>query len=276
MAKRIYQIADLHIPPYKRIEMYSEQLNRIVSMISEDFAKSGLDESEVRIVICGDLVDSKNLVTNELNITASKFIRNLSNIAKVICIAGNHDLIESNTARIDTLTGLFETAEFSNAVFADMILNYESGIIVDDNIVWALYSFYDNFNRPDIEIARAENPDNTVIGLFHGMIVGSKLYNGFVADVGSNKKIFKGCDFVLAGHIHKRQEIKNGSCKIVYSGSPIQKDYGEPITQHGYAVWDVENKSYEFVDVPSEYGYYDFMIKSIDDFDNDKEKLVNL
>ena len=146
--KRIYQIADVHIPTYQRLEMYSSVLETLVESIEEDARNSGLEQDEMRIVICGDLVNSKNVVTNELNVFASSFIRRLSSIAKVICIAGNHDLVESNTSRTDTLTAIFQTAQFDNATFLDMELGYESGIAYDDNITWALYSFYDNFRKP--------------------------------------------------------------------------------------------------------------------------------
>lgn len=275
MIKRIYQIADVHIPTYQKLEMYSEQLQKLIDNIEEDANKSGLSPDEMRIVICGDLVNSKNNVTNELNVFASSFIRQLSSIAKVICIAGNHDLVESNVSRTDTLTAIFQTAQFDNAVFLDMELGYESGIVYDDDITWALYSFYDGYRKPDINNAIKEKPDNKVLGLYHGQIVGTKLYNGFISDSGQDADIFKGCKYVLAGHIHKRQSIKKGDCEIVYSGSVLQKDYGESITQHGYVIWDLTEDKYEFVDIPSEYGYYDFTINSIEDIKNNNEKLNN-
>lgn len=275
MIKRIYQIADVHIPTYQRLEMYAVQLEKLVNNISDDAARSGLKPEEMRIVICGDLVNSKNIVTNELNVFASSFIRQLSSIAKVICIAGNHDLIESNTSRTDTLTAIFQTAQFENAVFLDMELGYASGIVYDEDIIWALYSFYDDYNKPDIENARQEKPDSKVFGLYHGQIVGTKLFNGFVSDCGQGSDIFEGCDYVLAGHIHKRQSIRKGGCEIVYSGSVVQKDYGESLTQHGYVVWDLVDNEYHYVDIPSEYGYYDFSINSIEDISNNNEKLNN-
>lgn len=273
--KRIYQIADTHIPTYQRLDMYTEQLNKLINSIEEDSAKSGLKPEEMRIVICGDLVNSKNIVTNELNLFASMFIRKLSNIAKVICIAGNHDLVESNTSRVDTITALFETAQFDNAVFLDLELEYESGIVYDDDVTWALYSFYDDYKRPDIEGARKVKPENKVFGLYHGQVVGTKLYNGFIADDGQGADIFDGCDYVMAGHIHKRQGIRKGDTEIVYSGSVVQKDYGESLTQHGYVIWNLEKDEYEFVDIPSDYGYYDFTVTSLEDIKDDKEVLNN-
>ena len=273
--KRIYQLSDIHIPTYQKLDIYSEQLNKVITSISEDAKKSGLQPEEMRIVICGDLVHSKNIVTNELNVFVSLFIRQLSSIAKVICFAGNHDLIASNTSRTDTLSAIFQTAQFDNALFLDMMLNYESGIVYDDNVTWALYSIFDDFNTPDIENSKNEYPDNTVIGLYHGTITGTKLFNGFVSDDGNSPELFEGCDCVMAGHIHKRQKLRYGDCPIVYAGSTIQQNYGESITQHGYVVWDLENDTNDFVDIPSDYSYIDMTINSIEDIANDKEIINN-
>lgn len=275
MIKKIYQLADIHIPTYQKLDIYAEQLEKIINSISEDVAKSNLQPDEVRIVICGDLVHSKNIVTNELNVFVSLFLRQLSSIAKVICFAGNHDLIASNTSRTDTLSAIFQTAQFDNALFLDMMLNYESGIIYDNNITWALYSIFDDFKAPDITSSKEETPNNMVIGLYHGTVVGSKLYNGIINDSGSTSELFEGCDYVMAGHIHKRQELKHGDCTIVYAGSVIQQNYGESITQHGYVIWDIENNTHDFVDIPLEHNYIDVSINNIDDILNDKETLNN-
>ena len=275
MIKKIYQLADVHIPTYRNMEMYETQLGKLVSMIQEDVEKSNLTADEMRIVICGDLVNSKNTVTNELDIYTDSLILQLSQLCKVIVIAGNHDYNKDNGDRVDTLTKTFVTGRFDNAIFLDMALDYESGIMEDDNIVWVLYSTYDGFKGPDMQSVKEIYPDKTIIGLFHGSIVGCKLYNGFINDDGCDVSNFDGCNAVMAGHIHKRQVIEGNDCKIVYVGSTVQKDFGESITQHGYAIWDIETLKCDFVDIPSEYGYYDMTINSFDDFDNDKEILNN-
>ena len=88
--------------------------------------------------------------------------------------------------------------------------------------------------------------------------------------------VFSGLDFVIAGHIHKHQELKKNGVKAVYCSSLIQQDFGENIYGHGFVVWDVENKDYEFVEVESDYGYYKFKISTPEDINNDKEQLINI
>ena len=206
---------------------------------------------------------------------ASFFIRKLETIGKVIVIAGNHDLIEGNTSRVDAITSLFQTAHFENAIFLDELLEFESGCIIDDNITWAVYSIYDGFLKPDIDDARKRNPNNRVIGLFHGMVVGCKMPNGTVADEGIDGDVFDGCDCVMAAHIHKRQELKRGDVEIVYCGSLIQQTFGETVSQHGFVVWNPNTLEHNYVDIETDYGLYDVEISSEEDIDEDKERLIN-
>ena len=55
----------------------------------------------------------------------------------------------------------------------------------------------------------------------------------------------------------------------------IQQTFGETITQHGFAVWNIEDKTYKFVDLSTDYGLYDFEIKKPNDIDDNKEILRN-
>ena len=271
--RKVIHCSDIHIKNLLRHDEYAEQLNKFIERCQE--ICEPYEKDEVRIVISGDLIDQKNNITPELITFVSTFIRELEQIAKVIVIAGNHDLIVNNLSRKDAISSIFETASFENAFLLDMELNYQSGYVIDDNITWCLYSIFDNFNKPNIQEAQKEYPDNKIIGLYHGMIIGSMLYNGNIVDSGVQGELFEGCDCVMAGDIHKHQELKRGDVKIVYPSSLIQQNYGETITQHGFAVWDIESMEYEFVPLTSDYGMYKFEIKDIKDIDNDKEILIN-
>jgi DNA repair exonuclease SbcCD nuclease subunit len=274
MVKLVIHCADIHVRNFQRLDEYNEQLMKFIEecrILSEPY-----DKDEVRIVISGDLMHQKNTISAELISFVSSLIRQLQEIAKVIVIAGNHDLIVNNSSRKDAITGLFETASFDNAFFLDYELDFQSGYIIDDNITWAVYSIYNDYLRPDIDKAKEEYPNNKVVGLYHGVIVGCSLYNGSVMDAGVTKDIFDGCDCVMAGDIHKRQELKRNDVTIVYPGSLIQQNYGETVTQHGFVKWNMESITYESVDLDTDYGMFDIEITSIDDIDNDKELLRNL
>ena len=272
MIKRVIQVSDIHIRNFQRLGEYAEQLNKFVEKCKEIAAP--YEKEEVRIVICGDLAHQKNQISPELMTFASFFLRQLEEIATVLVIAGNHDLIVNNTSRTDTLTALFDTANFQNCKFLDAMLGYESGFVEDDNIIWAVYSIYDGFNPPNME--SLENVEGKrIIGLYHGMVVGATLNNGTVVEGGVDGGLFNGCSCVMAGDIHKRQVLKRGDVEIVYPGSLIQQTFGETVSQHGFVVWDIEDMTHEFVDLESDYGLYDIQVESIEDLDNDKEKLIN-
>lgn len=273
MIKLVIHTADIHIRNIQRHEEYAAQLTQFIEKCKEISAP--YKKEEVRILISGDLFHSKNQISNELFVFASTFIRQLEEIAQVLIISGNHDLLVNNTSRKDTMTALFETAQFQNSIFVDGYLGFDSGTLIDNNITWALYSIYTDYRKPDIKQAQNEHPSNIVIGLYHGTVVGSTLNNGTVMEDGTDGDIFNGCDVVMAGDIHKRQELKRGDVTIVYPGSLIQQTFGETVTQHGFCVWDLEKKTHKFIDLNTDYGLYDFQISGIDDIDKDKEILLN-
>lgn len=271
MVKMVIHMADIHIRNTSRHEEYAEAFEKLMASIESK--TEGLGYDEVRIVIAGDTVHQKNVVTNELYTLVPRFIRELEKLAPVVVIAGNHDLSEYNKEKQDTISGIFEAAEFEHTTFLDAALGYESGCVHDDNITWAVYSIYDKGRRPEID----SDGGNVVVGLYHGMVSGCVLDNGSKSEDGAPIGMFEGCDCVMAGDIHKRQVMEVDGVKLVYPGSLIQQTYGESVSGHGYCLWRVEGKELlnEFVNIDSDYGMYKFKIKSESDVDNDEEFLVN-
>lgn len=277
MIKVIFTIADVHIPNYIGITECLAQLNELCENIQNKATE--YEYEEIRILLLGDLVHNKNNISNELMYAASSFIKKLNKIGKVICITGNHDIVLNNMNRLDTINTIFSLSNFENATLLDRALNFNSGLFIDENVVWCLYSIYDNYATPHPEVDKVHHSDKIYIGLFHGNIVGSALSNGFTSEKGISREIFNGCDIVLCGDIHKRQIIKYNGIDIIYSGSVIQQNFGESVTQHGYGmliIGDNKIQSFDFIDLNSDYGYYNFEINNIDDLDNDLERLQNL
>ena len=277
MISKIIGCADIHIKNVEDIDVLGESLDLFVEdvkKISEEESKKG---NEVRVVIAGDIFDQKITVTNEAQMLAYKFFRSLDQVCKTYVIAGNHDYIVNNTDRLDSLTPIFQMSKFKQILYLDAELGYDSGIYVDDNVVFHLYSSFSGFTPTFAESVRIQYPDKVHVGIIHGDVQGATTYTNFVADKGVDPNTFKGLDFVVAGHIHKRQVIKKNGVPIIYCSSITQKNFGEGITGHGYVVWDLNNdNSYEFVDLPIVKGYYGFEITSEKDFENDKEILTNL
>lgn len=278
--KKIIACADIHMPNLRGIKELKNILSSFIEQCKE-IVNSEEDNDCVRIVVAGDLFTNKIDCSNESIIATHWFLSELGNICKTIVIAGNHDMLMNNTDRIDSITPVFEISNMKNVGYLDKHLNYKSGCYRDNNVVWCLYSSFDGFNAPDIKAAKTKyGEDKTYIGLIHGDINGAVTVTNYVTENGIDPNVFENCDFVIAGHIHKRQEIKKNGVKVVYCSSINQKNFGESITEHGFVVWDISDKddyTYEYVDVPNpDGGYYKFSINNIDDINNDMEELINL
>lgn len=275
MIRNIIHIADLHIPNDEKNRPYSEMIKQGLAEVLKVVKK--YKDDEFRIVVAGDIFHNKIKTTNEAKRMFHATLNYLNAIGKTIIIAGNHDMLENNHDRIDSISPTFDIVDvYPNITYADKELNYKSGYIKDDNIIWALYSMYDKFAKPNIEGLREKYPDCKIIGLYHGDIAGAVTDTGRMSESGIDTNEFKECDCVMAGHIHKFQEIKKNGVPIVYAGSMFQQDSGENTTGHGFLVWDVEKNKYKLHEVTNKYKIYKFKITSYDDVKEDTEKLLNL
>ena len=277
MVKKIIHTGDIHIRNFRRMEEYQIQLNKFLDECRQIASKYGKDE--IRIVITGDLLHNKLDISGEGYLLASWFLRQLDDIAKTFVIAGNHDINMEDLSRLDPLSAIFSMCNFKQTYYLDQMLEYKSGCISDDNIVWCLYSCFDNFAAPDIEEMKRKfnEEDMTYVGLFHGVVSGSRTDVGFSFDNGYSASYFDGLDFCLMAHIHKRQVLKYNGIPLVYCGSLIQQKHDENVSSHGYLLWDIETRQYEEKNIANEeYGFYTFAINSIEDIDNDYEEILNL
>lgn len=283
MIEKLICIADIHIDidnkrngntvktEKKKTEYF---LNQFI-----DYCKENSTE-KTRIIIAGDIFETKSKITSESFKCAQDFIIKLSKIAKVIVFAGNHDYNINNKERENWLNALFNI-DIPNTIYLDKELNFKSGIYEDENIAFCLYSHFDNFNRPNIEEYIEKNPDKSLIGLIHGEIEGAtNYYNHVFENNKENKniqrKIFENLNFVVAGHIHKPQLIEKNGIKIAYCGSLFQQNFGEDVNYHGGVEWNVIDEECNFFKLNNEeYGYYIIEIDNIDDIENDNEEWKN-
>lgn len=279
---KIIACADIHIPAYKGLDELKPNLEYFINkckLVAEEE-----DSENVRIVIAGDLFDQKIAITNESILFANWFLTELDKICKTYVIIGNHDFLMNNTDRVDSLSPLFEIGNYKQVVFLDKELGYQSGIYDDDNVAWCLYSSFTGFNTPDIEVHKEackglDHKPETYVGLIHADVNGAITTTNYVTDNGIDPAVFEGCDFVIAGHIHKRQEIKKNGVKIVYCSSIKQRNVGESVSGHGYVEWDLEDPediTYKYINIPNaDGGYFKFEVNSEEDINENKEELIN-
>ena len=277
MVKKIIACSDIHIRNLKRLEETYDMLSNFIEKCFHFKNENQLQTEEMRIVVAGDIFENKITVSNEANLAVSWFLNKLSEVCKVIVICGNHDFLMNNKARVDSLTPVISIANNEEIMYLDAHTDYMSGCIIDDNIVWSLFSSFDDFNKPDIEWIKSQYDDKTYVGLIHADINGAVSHTNRVTENGLDAGVFEGLDFVIAGHIHKHQEIKRNGVKVVYCGSLVQQNNGESVFGHGYVVWDVKTHTYELVELPNtDYGFYKFTIDNETDIEEDKEILINI
>jgi DNA repair exonuclease SbcCD nuclease subunit len=268
MIKLIYHIADLHIRNYHFHDQYRKVLNQMIERFKEQ--SQGYTPEEIRIVIAGDFFHQKISISNEQTMFAAWLLNKLSKIGRVIIIPGNHDFLENNHGRLDSITPVVNLIENPNVTYYR-----ESGVFEDENINWVIYSLYNNNKRPDFT-----NDGRLHVGVFHGAINGCKTNTAHVIEHGYQVEIFEGCDVVLCGDIHSRQVLfleSNGKkTPIIQPGSVIQQNFGETIKYHGFCVYNVEKGTYVFEDLINDSPYLKFKITDIADIENGNEVLCNL
>lgn len=271
MVKYFFHIADLHFRTYKRLAESEEACEKFISEVESFIKKNKLKHSECRVVIAGDIVHQKITISNELFSLVAWFLNACSKLCPVVVIAGNHDLLENNKDRMDSITPIIEAIDNAN-------VNYlmESRCYPDENVVWCNYSIFEENERPNIEEGRKKyGDDKTYVGLYHAPVNGALTAIGYQFEDHNDLEQFDGCDMVLMGDIHLRQNFDYKGIPIAYSSSMIQQDFGEKLYEHGYLIWDVNDKTYTEHNIEIDYGYYVFKINSLEDLDNETEELMN-
>jgi DNA repair exonuclease SbcCD nuclease subunit len=270
MVKKIIHIADLHIRTIQMHELYKRQFDLFLSELNTKFVEwsnEDITHNDIRIVIAGDIAHQKINISNEQLLLTSWFIKELTRFGKVVIIPGNHDFLENNTQRLDSITPVVELLNDTNISYYK-----DSGVYVDDNVNWVVYSLYQHNERPTFE--RGENFN---VGLFHSPIQGMSTDMGFQFEDAYDQLNFVGLDLLLCGDIHKRQTftLPEGG-KGVMIGSMIQQNFGESVKHHGYGIYDVKTNNYTFHDLENEQPFLHFKIKDITDIENEKEELLNI
>jgi DNA repair exonuclease SbcCD nuclease subunit len=265
MVKKIIHIADLHIRTIQLHDLYKRQFEILLYNIEHDTKE--FRREQIRIVLAGDIAHQKINISNEQLMLTSWFLKELTNYGKVVIIPGNHDFLENNTQRLDSISPVVDLLN------NDSIVYYKNGgVYTDENINWVVYSLYQHNKRPDY----TKQEDKLNIGLFHGPIQGLTTDLGFSFEDAYSQLNFSNLDLVLCGDIHKRQvfDIPGGG-KGVMIGSLIQQNFGETISHHGYGIYDTTTDEYEFVNLVNEQPFMHFRISDIKDIENESEELLN-
>jgi DNA repair exonuclease SbcCD ATPase subunit len=248
--KRIYHIADIHIRNLKRHQEYREVFDRLFN----DIKQKGTEDS--LIYLAGDLAHAKLEMSPELLNEINYFIKKCCELCPTILIAGNHDCNLNNAGRLDVLTPIVEALDLSNLTYLRNTQSYTYGGVRFDT-----FSIFDDKENWIFEPLTSDTKN---IALFHGPVLDATTDVGYtISSRHFTSEMFDGYDLALLGDIHRRQTmISPKGCKVVYPGSLIQQNHGEALDKHGYAIWNMDDLSVEYVDVPNDYGYYTLHVEN--------------
>ena len=240
---KVAHIADIHIQDRRR-EEYAEVFNKLYAQLS------GVD----LILLLGDIFDNKMRVSANNMDDCMRFLENLTQIAPVIAIPGNHDLNCFNPGSLDLLTPLIE----NNETLKNRLTYWRYNGIYKYEICSKKIEFTviapDNYKKFDTH--KVESPDLKIC-LFHDEIDGVIYSKANKLQI-ENEDYY---DLILGGHIHNRQIIRN---KIAYCGSLIQQNIGESHIGHGGYIWDFNTLTANEFNIPSK-GFMRIILESNED-----------
>ena len=294
----IIHISDIHIRTgniiQARYNEYSYVFNDLISKL-----KNLKNLENCIIIITGDIFHHKNQIESSGIDLFSYIIKQLTELTEVFIIMGNHDYRQDNVIEQDLISALVKNSNYTNLHYLD-----KTGIYIVNNLLIGLVAINDVLENGDTSgmvETLPEFPDpNSVdlsnitckVALYHGIIIDDN--NSFFKekDKGIHVDWFKKYDIAILGDNHKQQvnNIKNNVVGNVYdiserinnyqpvwgySGSLIQQNFGESIKQHGYLLWDLENKIVTSVDINNNNAYCTFNFKN-DKKNKDKDWFNNI
>ncbi len=266
MVKVIIHLSDVHIRTNQLHELYRTQFQVFIDDVKDKVKHYSFNE--IRFVITGDLFHQKITISNEQLLLSSWFFNEITKIGKLVIIPGNHDFLENNISRVDSITPLVELLKNINISYYK-----DKGVYDDENIKWVVYSLYQHNEKPDF----TKEEGFKYVGLFHDPIQGMSTDLGFMFDNAYDTLNFIGCNVVMCGDIHKRSRVDlSDGTKVIMIGSFLQNSFGETVKHHGYGMYDVLTDNYTFHDLPNEQPYLHFKIIDIKDIEDEKEVLLNL
>ena len=235
---KIIHLADLHLgKPFHKKSLIADQEYMLNTV------RDVMEEQQAHLIVSGDVFDSANpsIDAQELFVSFMKQIMLVCDryTLTAIIIVGNHD---SNR----------RLALWSDFVGTRVHIVDESETILIDTIPFCAVSFVKptiaqtKFNRPfdtyneAFEAYLPTDSRNATILIAHqtfeGCTTGSSEAMSFFDDAVS-QRIVSEFPLVMAGHIHKKQRIKN----IYYPGSLMPYAFGDEYAG-GITIWDIQVK----------------------------------
>ncbi len=222
---KIAHLGDTHIRNLKYHQEYR--------IVFKELYKELKAEKPDYIVHCGDIAHTKTQLSPEYFQLASEFLSELSAIAPLIVILGNHDGNLKNENREDAITPIVDALDNPRIT----LLKNSGEYSPESGLTFNVLSVFDRSNW-----IKPSSDQSINIALYHGSISGCMTDSGWTMDHGEDEAtIFNDHDYALLGDIHKPQFLDKER-KVGYCGSTIQQNFGES-QDKGYMLWEIKDKN---------------------------------
>ena len=214
------------------------------------------NKDDTVIVITGDIFHHKGKIEPSGIRLAQIFMDILLKHMDVILVCGNHDYRQDDIKIPDMIETIYKNYIQQNSItkYKVFYLN-KTGYYKYNNIGFSVVDIRDTLNNcntygkkkvispfPNKSYWDDKKDIEYNIGLFHGTILPSRLVNNLQLTDGYDLEWFGDYPYLLLGDNHRQQVHSSENTLWGYSGSLIQQDFGEHFGEHGYLIWDLENK----------------------------------
>lgn len=279
--QHVCHLSDLHIRQGEmdvaRFDEYHLVFKRILSFLS---TFKYIDSTVV--VITGDLFHNKLTIGPSGSMLFTEFLKNLSALAPVYIIRGNHDYRQDKPNEPDMISP-YLAFKSSNIAYLD-----KPGYYIADDVGFAVmpiqYTLESGNTCGKVAVLPMFPPSSgfpdsvkTKIALFHGYIT-PDLHN---KDNSISINWFgKGFDYILLGDIHKQsifdahplhkqimmEKVHDDIFLVAsyvkdetktmwgYPSSTVQQGFGEHLLGHGFIMWNLDNYTADMMHVTNDTG----------------------
>lgn len=243
----LIHLSDIHIRLDCTFEreyshVFQNAITEIQSLVNQNQTKSA-------IIITGDFFHVKDRLSPTAENLAVTFLKSLSQMAQVILILGNHDVIIQNSEVIlDTISSVLFERESLHIIYLK-----KSGVYRFKNLILIHNSVLDSSAENWIRVSDnwKENVQDRIIHLYHGQVESCTVDNGFRLSSPIKISHFNGADATLLGDIHCHQFL---APTVAYAGSLLCQNIGESVYSHGFISWNLtNNQETKFVRVSNQY-----------------------
>ena len=261
---KILHMADVHIDETKtvngKIILNEHGINiRLCDLLDclEQVKEIAKKEKVSLIIIAGDLYERKQPLDFEYY-TASKLMSELTDIAPVVLIAGNHDS-ENAIEALSFINNVTVLKPFTPVRFEQVTL---FGLPYPDLSEADALTLKKQLEEKTVQTTKfLRKSSNFLICVGHVSVEGASYpTTSQLSDVALSVKAFEGIDYVALGHIHKPQQIKN----VYYPGSIDTWKRQEADQKKGFYIIDTDTAEVTFYTIKTRPVYnFKFYIDSI-------------